>query len=62
MNIDSPRNFLQIILYMQLLCMIQYSSMITVITLLILGDGLRTILGLSLPASVQQKTLGAKSI
>lgn len=62
MNIDSPRNFLQIILYMQLLCMIQYSSMITVITLLILGDGLRTILGLSLPASVQQKTLDAKSI
>ena len=42
--------------------MIQYSSMITVITLLILGDGLRTILGLSLPASVQQKTLDAKSI
>ena len=62
MNIDSPRNFLQIILYMQLLCMIQYSSMITVITLLILGDGLRTILGLSLPASVLQKTLDAKSI
>ena len=62
MNIDSPRNFLQIILYMQLLCMIQYSSMITVITLLILGDGLRTILDLSLPASVQQKTLVAKSI
>ena len=27
-----------------------------------LGDGLGTILGLSLPASCQQKTLGAKSI